>query len=111
MRHLHASRLPTTSEPAGREPSHSIAYRASSGHAAVPRRRVELRRGGAHGGQARPGHAWKVVVLVVVADVEADGVEAPVVRVRVDARAPHRVLGLKVRGDGVQLAREQRRER
>ena len=51
------------------------------------------------------------MVLVVVADVEAHGVEAPVVRVRVDARALHRVLGLKVRGDGVQPAREQRRER
>ena len=48
------------------------------------------------------GDVWKVMVFVVVADVESDGVQGPVVRVRLESFLEHVVLRNEVPGHWVE---------
>lgn len=63
---------------------------------------VELGGEGLDLGQASPRHVGEIVVLVVVADVEAEGVERTIVRKRLVAVAKDVVFRDEVAGERVQ---------
>lgn len=68
---------------------------------------IEFGRNPLHVRQPTAGHRRKVVMLVVVAHVERDKVQRPVVRIRFVALGEHVVLGNEVAGDRMQTHRDQ----
>jgi len=68
---------------------------------------VEFGREPPHLREPRAGDVRKIVVFVVVADVEGDAVQRAVIRIGVLSVAEGMVLGDVVTGDGMQAHAEQ----